>query len=374
MHALNLGSIVQAILFLLFADLTAFIAAVIGPTYDQLLVPELSPPALFPPLFASGAGNSNYLAPAARFSETLISEVVDPAIALVVLGIAVLYLARAVSFRWRAQFDALLPRLVLAVVAANFTVPIGGAILSVAGSLYPVISGWDGGAWQHWSNLAGFGEVRFSWDNGALAFILALVEFTLVLGLVLAVGVRDALLAVLLVALPIFTLVWPFRPLSSLARRGWLLFVELAFLPCLMVIPLELAVGATTPVLLVAYLGVALGSPYLLSLAGTHLGAIGFPSVPGAIGPTMQRATGATPIAPVRYGAPAFAATGGNSGRTLANGLRAVGTASAPMAPPIAFAELLGQGAAHLTRHVRGVSGSEARPPRIPPLRPGGGA
>jgi len=375
MHALDLGSIVQAILFLLFADLTALVAAVIGPTYDQLLVPELSSSSLFPPLVPASPSSTNFLAPAARFSESLIAEVVDPAIALVVVGVALLYLGRAVSPRWSAQFDTLLPRLVIAVVGANFTVPIGGAILGVAGSLYPVVAGWDGGAWQHWSNLGGFAELRLSWDNGVLAFVLSLVEFTLVLGLVLAIGVRDALLAVLIVVLPVFTLVWPFRPFSSLARRGWLLFVELAFLPCVLIVPLELAVGTSSPVLLVAYLGVAVGSPFLLSMAGTHLSAVGFPSAPGTIGPALQRSVGSAPSAPARYAsATVSSAATGATGRSLESGLRAVGSASAPMAPPIAFAELLGQGAAHLARHVRGISGSGAGPPRIPPLRPGGGA
>ena len=375
MHALDLGSIVQAILFLLFADLTALVVAVVGPTYDQLLVPELSPGSLFPSLWAANPGGPNFLAPAARFSDFLIAGVVDPAIALVVLGVALLYLGRAVSPRWSAQFDALLPRLVIAVVGANFAVPIGGAILGVAGSLFPVVAGWDGGAWQHWSNLAGFGEFRLSWDNGVLAFVLSLVEFTLVLGLVLAVAVRDALLAVLIVVLPGFTLVWPFRPFSALARRGWLLFVELAFLPCVMVIPLELAVGSSSPVLLVAYLGVALGSPFLLSMAGTHLSAVGFPSAPGTVGPALQRAVGSAPSAPARYASGAVSsASSGATGRALGSGLRAVGSASAPMAPPIAFAELLGQGAAHLARHIREVSRNGGGPSRIPPLRPRGGA
>ena len=375
MLALDLGSLINAILFLLFAGLTALVAAVIGPTYDHILVPELSPSALFPPTFAANPAPSNFLAPAGRFSEYLIAEVVDPAIALVVLGVAILYLARAISPRWSAQFDALLPRLVLAVIASNFTVPIGAAVLDVAGSLYPVVAGWDGGAWHQWVHLAGGAELRFSWDNGVLAFVLSLVQFSLVIGLVLAVGVRDALLAVLLVVLPFFTLLWPLRPLSSLAQKGWLLFVELAFLPCVMVIPLELAVGSPSAVLLVAYLGVALGSPYLLSTAGHHLGAVGFPSAPGTVGPSLQRAVGSAPSAPARYAAPTLSsASRTGAGRALASGARAVGSASAPMAPPIAFAELLGHGALHLARHIRGAGTRGPGPPRVPPLRPGGRA
>ncbi|MFY9716932.1 MAG: hypothetical protein WAK40_03230, partial [Thermoplasmata archaeon] len=308
MYALDLPNIVQTVLFLLFADLTALVAAIIGPTYDNLLVPELALSSLYPSLAGSASNPANFLAVAARFSDYLVANVVDPALALVALAVAVLYLGRTVSLRWHQMFDSLLPRLVLAVVGANFAVPIAGALLGVAGALYPVIAGWDGGAWQHWVNLAGWGELDFSWDNGVLAFVLSLVEFALVFALVLSIGVRDALLAVLLVVLPVFTLVWPFRPLSPLARRAWLLFVELAFLPCVLVIPLELAVHSPSPVMLVAYLGAALASPFLLSLAGTNVAWLGFSSASGTVGSTVQRSLSTAPSAPSRYAAPALAA------------------------------------------------------------------
>ena len=376
MQALDLGSIIQAVLFFLFAGLTALVAAVIGPTYDNLLVPELAPRALYPPIDGRLSNTANFLAPAAHFSDYLIANVVDPALALVALGVALLFFARSVSARWQQQFDALLPRLVLAVVGANFSVPIGGAILGVAGALYPVVAGWDGGAWQHWVNLAGFGELGFSWDNGVLAFVLSLVQFALVFALVLSVGVRDALLAVLVVVLPVFTLVWPFRPLSALARRAWLLFVELAFLPCVLVIPLELAVHSPSSVMLVAYLGTALASPFLLSLAGTNLVWLGFPSASGTVGSSAQRSVATAPNAPSRFVAPALpsptAPAAGAGARAAAGSVRAAGSAAAPMAAPLAFAELLGHGAAHLARHVRGPPGGG--PPHVPPLRPGGSA
>ncbi|MGP8074745.1 MAG: hypothetical protein ACLP74_06990, partial [Thermoplasmata archaeon] len=108
--ATDWGYLVQTILFLLFADLTALVAAVVGPTYDNLLVPELSPGTLFPPLGALDPGPGNFLAPAARFSDFLVVSVVDPAVALVAVAVAVLFLARASVARWSAQFDGLLPR------------------------------------------------------------------------------------------------------------------------------------------------------------------------------------------------------------------------------------------------------------------------
>lgn len=375
MLAVDWSVLVRTLLFLLFAALTAFVAAVIGPTYDQILVPELSAGALFPSLTAAHPSGTNFLAPAARFSGYLVSGIVDPLVALVALGVAGLYLLRALSDRYRVEFGQLLPRLVIAVVAANFTVPIGGAILAVAGSAYPVFSAWDGGAWQHWVNLAGYGEFQLSWDNGALAFVLSMVEFALVLALVLLVGARDALLAVLVVLLPVFSLLWPFRPLSTLARRGWLLFVELAFFPCALVVPLELAVHAPSAVMLVGYLGAAVASPYLVSIAGAHLMGLGFPAAGNLIQQSGQRAIATAPAAPTAYVASAVAVGAGSAGRASAAGLRSVGSAAAPMAPPLAFAHLLGHGGAHLARHVgRAVRGSGSGPGRVPPLRPRGRA
>jgi hypothetical protein len=374
----DLSSLVQTLLFLLFADLTALIAAILGPTYDNLLVPELAPHALFPALFASGAGPSNYLASAGGFSTYLIGGVVDPAVAVLALGIAVLYLARATVSRWAREFDALLPRLVLSIVAANFTLPIAAAILDVAGSLYPVVLGWSGPSWQHWANLAGSGELAFSWDNGVLAFVLSLVEFTLVLGLVLAVGLRDALLAVLLVVLPLLTLLWPFRPLSSVPRRAWLLFGELAFLPCVLVVPLELAVHSPSAVLLVGYLGAAAGSPFLLSTAGSHLVALGFPSTGTVVSGASQRGLSAAPSAATGAFAPvasAFREGGGAAGRAAGGALRSASSAGGPLAVPSALHELLGHGALSVARHLGERGDPNRRPPRIPPLRPdvGGG-
>jgi hypothetical protein len=369
--AINWDSIVQAILYALFAGLTAIIAAIIGPTYDNLLVPELSPTALYPSITASNPGASDFLAPAAHFSTFLLANVVDPAVTLVALGVAVLYFAKVWVHRWSSQLDGLLPRLVVAVVAANFTVPIADGLLSVAASLFPVIAGWDGGAWQHWVNLAGFGEITFSWDNGALAFVLSLAEFALVFGLVLAIGIRDALLAVLIVLLPIFTLLWPLRPLSNLARRAWLLFAEMAFLPCVLVVPLELAVGSPSPVLLVGYLVAALGSPYLVSVAGAHVVGFGLGGGGSMLQTGTQRGLGVAPAAVAAPVGPVASASGisGAGGQALAGTARAASRVSGPAAAPLVAAELVGHGAAHLVRHVRAGGAPEGPPTHVRPIR-----
>jgi hypothetical protein len=374
MQATDYGPIVQAILFALFADLTAIVTTIIGPTYDNLLVPEMATSALFPSL--SGSGGANFLSVAVQFSDFVLVNVVDPAIALVGIGVAVLYLFRSFVERWSHPVDSLLPRLVLAVVAANFTIPIAGALLDLGSGLYPVISNWDGGAWQEWVNLAGLGQFSFSWDNGALAFVLSMVEFALVLGLVLAVGLRNALLGVLIVLLPIFTLVWPFRPLALLARRAWLLFVELVFLPCVMVVPLELAVGTSSAILLVGYLGCALASPFLLSLAGTHLSSFGFPGSTAVIGAGTQRGLTTAPAATSARGTTLMTtARGPGAARVdLVSTARAAGTAAAPAAAPLAAAQLAGHGAVHLFRHLQSQAKSPGSRQNLPRTRRGGAA
>ncbi len=375
MPAVDLPSLVQLILFLLFADITALVAAVIGPTYDNLLVPELGVHALFPAVLAAHPSPSDYLGQAASFSSFVVTGVVDPLVAVVAVGVAGLYLARATVARWAVTFDGLLPRLVLAVAAANFTVPIAAAIVGLAGSVFPVVAGWDGGAWQHWVNLAGVGELQLSWDNGVLAFVLSLVEFTLVFALVLTVGLRDALLSVLLVVLPLLTLLWPLRPVASIARRAWLLFAELAFLPCVLVVPLELAVHSPSPVLLVGYLSAALASPFLLSSSGAHLVAIGFPSTSTAVQGASIRGLSAAPSSAGGVGSAAAASVrdAGAAGRAASGAVRAASTASGPLAVPSALHELLGHGALGVARHLGAARDPNRTPPRMPPLRPGVG-
>jgi hypothetical protein len=371
--SLDVGDLVRAILYAIFGDLTAILTAVIGPTYDNILVPELQSGALFPSLVGTANGGTNYLATAARFSGFILTNVVDPSVALVALGVALLYLSRSVVTRWADGLDALLPRLILGVVGANFTVPIAGALLGLAGGLYPVVAGWDGGTWQHWVNLAGWGQVAFSWDNGALAFVLSLVEFAAVFALLLAVGIRDATLAVLLVLLPIFTLLWPLRPLSPLARRGWLLFAELAFLPCVLVVPLELAVASPNPVMLVSYLAVAVASPFFLSLAGTSLVAFGFGGASNVVHSNTQRGLAVAPSAATSLLGPVAsgARSSGAPGRAFAGTTRVAGSAAAPAAAPLAFGELLGQGAWHLAGHLR-PSPEKSGPDASTPIRRGG--
>lgn len=358
------GPAIRLFLFGLFAGLTAILAGVIGPTYDNLLVPEMATPSLFPP-FPPAPGDPSFLAGAVGFSGFLVADLVDPAIGLAALAVAVVLLARSFFGAWKGAPEPVLARLVVAVLLANFTLPTASAVLGVAGATYPLIASWDGGAWEHWVNLAGYGEVAYSWDNGALAFVLTFALFALVLALAAAVALRDALLAVLVVLLPVVTLLWPVPTLAPIARRAWLWFAELAFLPCVVVVPLELAVGAPNVLLLLGFLTVAVGAPAFLSMAGAQLSSVGFGSAGAAVGGALQRGLGAASrsvsgvLAPLGRSAglaPVARDAAGVTARTL-------GSTAFPAAIPVLAAEFLGRGTAHLLRHVAGANAGGDRFP-----------
>lgn len=368
------ATVVQAVLFAVFAVLTTTLATVIGPTYDNVLVPELAAGTLYPSLTGSGSGSAGFLTGASHFSLYLVANLADPAIALVAVGVGLVYLGRSVVSRWSSTADSLLPRLIVAVVLANFSLPVADGILGIAGTAYPVIAGFDGGAWQHWGNLAGFGEFGFSWDNGALAFVLTFVMFSLVLLLSIAVAVRDALLGVLLVLLPLVSLLWPIPPLAPLTRRAWLMFGELAFLPCVILVPLELAVASPSVVMLLAYLAVALGAPSLISLAGAQLSGVAFPSVGGALTGGVQRGLASGSAAASSYARPSTAMTSvsrvGRAAGHAAAAARSVGAAPLPIGLPIAAGEFLGRASSQLLRHVvRKLPARGGRTDRFPAIR-----
>jgi hypothetical protein len=376
----TVSDVVQAFLFALFAVLTGALWAITTPTYNDLLVPELAPAAAYPPVFPSGGAPSSFLTLAAGFSSYLVANVVDPAVVLVALAVGAVYLARAVTSPTRVRLESLLPRLVVAVVLANVTVPVAGAILDLAGAVYPVVAGFDGGAWQSWGNLTGVAGLKFSWDNGILAFVLSFVLFSLVLLLALAVAARNAMLAVLLVLLPAFSLLAPIPALAPLARRSWLLFAELAFLPVVMVVPLELAVGAPSMLVLVAYLAIALGAPSLLDVAGGQLGRLGFPSAGSALTGGVERGLASASAGASSVARP-LAATGRSPARARAvqGAAQAVARVPIPFAAPLLAAEGIGRGAETLFRHLkdarltaasRGFGGLDPRfPERLSDLR-----
>lgn len=356
-NSIDWNAIVQAILFALFAAGTAALNLVIQPTYNNLVVPELSAPSLYPSLVHPGAG-SGFLAVAVRFSDFLVTNLVDPSIALVLVTLAGLYLLRSFSSTVGTRLEPLLPRLVIAVLGANFTIPIVAVLLSLSGDAFRLVASFDGGAWRQWANLVPAGGATFSWDNGVLAFVVSFALFSMVLALAMVVALRDAMIAVLVVLLPLFTLFWTLPPLSSLARRGWTLLVELAFVPAVILVPLELAVGSPSILLVLAYLSIAVGTPYLISVSRTQLGGMGFPSAGAALSGGLQR--GLTVASLTSHGtANSVAAASGSVGRStpVGSSIRSVvsqlGRAPLPGGVALGAGEAVFQGSRHLVRQLR---------------------
>jgi hypothetical protein len=355
--AIDWNVVIQAILFALFTAGTAILNLIIQPTYDNLVVPELSAPSLFPSIAHPGAG-AGFLSTAVQFSEFVLTNLVDPAIALVLIALAGLYLFQSFSARIGGRLEPLLPRLVIALLGANFTLPLAGAALDLGGATFRAFSSFDDGAWRQWTNIVPVGGTAFSWDNGVLAFVVTFALFAMVLALATVVALRDAMVAVLLVLLPIFTLLWALPPLAPLARRGWALFVELAFLPSVILVPLELAVGSPSVLLVLAYLSIAVGSPYLISISRAQLGGMGFPSAGSALTGGLQR--GLTVATLTTQGAANAAAPGaGSAGRVAQLGTAMRGFAShlgkAPLPGGLALGagHLVTDGPRQLLRHLR---------------------
>jgi hypothetical protein len=370
------NSLVQALLFALFADLTATLAAVIGPTYDGVVVPALNGPALYPALPLGSAGGGGFLSVAAAFSDYMVVTVVDPAVTFVIVLVGVLYLVRGTVGRIGNRLEGLMPRLLIAVVLSNLTVPVANVLLGVGGATFPAVAQFDGGAWREWENLAGPGEISFSWDNGALAFVLSFVLFLEVLSLALVLAFRDATLAVLLVLLPVFSLLWPIPSLAPLARRAWKLFGELVFLPCVILIPLELAVGSPNAFVLTAFLGLALASPALISTAGTQLGQLGFPNASAAFVGGFQRGFGSLSSAgsaPARGASLAASTPKAPVASGVTGALRTAGGAAFPVSIPLLTGEVLGRGGFHLVRHLHRFGSKHLSALRAGPVRPKGG-
>ncbi len=357
----NWDQIVQAILFALFAGITGLLHALIAPTYNNLLVPELAANSLYPALAGSGVG-AGFLQTAVPLSGYLLSNLVDPAITLVLLGVGLAYLARSFASRLAARLEPALPRLVVGIVGANFTLPIAGALLDLGRATFGVVANFDGGAWQNWANIVPSFGLGFAWDNGVLAFVVTFALFTLVLLLAVVVALRDALLSVVLVLLPVFTLLWPIPAVSALARRGWLLLVELTFVPVVMVVPLELAVGAPSILFVLGYLAAALGSPYLISVARAQLGGLGFSSSGGAVSGGIQRGLAVASLGLESAVSPLVSpsASAGRTGLGAATSL--LGKAPLPVGVALAAGQLASRASVQLFRHLRKF---QSRPPSI---------
>jgi hypothetical protein len=356
---MGLGVIIKALLFSLFGLLSAAVSMVVEPTYDRIFVPEMAPGTLFASWSAPGL-----FAQAQTFSAYLLVNLVDPLAVLVIVGVGLLYLLRAVFPSLARRWPDLAPRLVLGVLLANLAVPIADLIFTFGSAVYPIFYTYGGGAWQSYYNIVGPAGLDIAWDNGLLALIGELALLVLTLLLAYLVALRDVLVAVLVVLLPLFTLLWPWPFASSLARRAWRLFVEMVFLPCFLVVPLALAVGSQSVVMVLAFFGVALGMPALLASAGSGLaGALGAPAPSGFIAGGLSQAPRAPTEAGgswLQHGTRSFRATrsaGAGRGPGTTTALTAPWP-SATLGPASAVVWGVGEGVGALARHLGGAARS----------------
>ena len=151
------------------------------------------------------------------------------------------------------------------------------------------------------------------------------------------------------------------------------MFGELVFLPCAMLVPLELAVGAANVLELTAFLALALAMPALLSTAGTQLGQLGFPSAAAAFTGGLQRGFGSLSAASAAPGQGAIGAA--NAIKTpitsgVGAAVRTAGGTAFPASLPILAGEALGRSGFHLVRHLKGLADSQASSVRAGPVRP----
>jgi len=126
-------------------------------------------------------------------------------------------------------------------------------------------------------------------------------------------------------------------------------------------------------VMLVSYLAVAAATPFLISLAGTHLVSFGFAGASGLVHSNAQRGLQVAPAAATSSITPVANATQSRSsaGRALVGTSRAVGAAGASVALPVGVSQLLGHGASHLMRHIVNPK-AQPGPESQAPMRRGG--
>src|SRR5579875_3547477 len=186
---MDIGVVVQAVIFALLGTLTAIASTTVSFVYDDLFVPTMSPGQLYPPYVGPGAPSSVF-SHGADMSQFLLVNLVDPIATLVIFGIGVLYLLRSALPAMGRAWTDLGPRLLFGILLANCVLPLTSALWDLSAAVYPLVSNYDHGAWSHYTNLVGPGAISFAWDNGLVTFLVTLTLFTLIFLLVLIVAVR----------------------------------------------------------------------------------------------------------------------------------------------------------------------------------------
>ncbi|MGC8514812.1 MAG: hypothetical protein ACP5OC_01585 [Thermoplasmata archaeon] len=189
-------------------------------------------------------------------------------IALIVMATAFL----AINSAWGPinRLNILI-RMSLAVVLPLFTIQVLAVIMYISGSGFSFI--WNN-AGVNWSSglLYASSMTSISQVSGAAPSYLSVMEFFFLSGyflattsLIVTLELRQALLIVLSILLPVFSILFAIPRVDEYAKRMWKLFVETAVFPFFTIIAVYFAIESSGNFLLqLAFLIFAASSPFVI--------------------------------------------------------------------------------------------------------------
>lgn len=280
-YAYTINQIVNTVLTLLFAIFNIFAWVTAQQTYDNLFIPEMKPYNLFPSLL--NGNQKNLFSASASLSNYILINIIDPILIILLLIIGFIYLGKVFLPSWNEKFRELIPRFVIATVVANFTVYISGIILEFGLATYIVLYGYGDKNWQHFGKLYPLFVTPWG-NNSLLEFILKVVVIFTIVTLSMVIAIRTSLIAVLIVLLPIGSIMWIFPQTRQYAKKIWVIFIEMVFLPFFVLIPLILATSINDTdtygfLLTTGMLLIAAGMPYFISNYGGSIAHMGMDKV-----------------------------------------------------------------------------------------------
>lgn len=265
------------------------------------VVTEMQPSHLYPPLLDNGYpwaeievghGGRSLLHGAIWIQQNIVMRYFVNTLFIIILllvGVAYLYHDLFEQFL-NTRLRTFLPRIVFGLILAYTNIYIIEALMTLAKGGYVLLYNAPGPfkSWQRPDFLewiipeyahAGtwWGGVLDWLAKGYLGFIWVFVVQLEVLSILLMVTIRDFLLAVILVLLPIASLLLIHPWTQRIGSRLWWLAIDLVFLPIVMIIPLMLLGLVRNSVsFTIAGLTIVIGSLYLIALEPFVLTGAGF--------------------------------------------------------------------------------------------------
>ena len=264
------------------------------------VVTEMHPDNLYPPLLRNGMpisevvlghGAKSLLYGAIWIQQHVVLRYIVNGLFLffvLLVGIAYLYYDLFEQYL-NTRLKTLLPRIVFGIILAYSSIWIIEALMVLGKATYVLF--WNLPApFNNWQNPAFITSisphVRVPGDfmgllnaiaNGYLGFIWVFVIVMEVLSTLILIAVRDFLLALLLVVLPIASLLLIHPWTQRIGSRLWWLAVDLVFLPIIMIIPLALLGLVHNSIsFTIAGLAITIGSIYLIAQEPFVLTGAGF--------------------------------------------------------------------------------------------------